>query len=104
MSYNQNSFKGVIWGIIYGTTTGDIKGDTTSLDYSSYIANITPLCPKLSSKPEEREETWDLEPGGHHQMTSSQELGKTLLGRPLKYLNNIVIMEKKMETTIGFRA
>ena len=36
MSHNLNSLKGVIWGIIYGTTIGLIKGDTRSLDYSSY--------------------------------------------------------------------
>ena len=32
MSYSLNSLKGVIWGI----TMGFIKGDTRSLDYSSY--------------------------------------------------------------------
>ena len=32
MSYSLNSLKGDIWG----TTIGDIKGDTRSLDYSSY--------------------------------------------------------------------
>ena len=37
MSYSPNSLKGVIWGIIYGTTIGVIKGDTRSLDCSSYI-------------------------------------------------------------------
>ena len=36
MSYSLNSLKGVIWGIIYGTTIGVIRGDTRSLDYSSY--------------------------------------------------------------------
>ena len=36
MSYSLNSLKGVVWGIISGTTIGDIKGDTRSLDYSSY--------------------------------------------------------------------
>ena len=40
MSFRLNSLKGVIWGIIYGTTTGVIKGDTRSLDSSSYIHNI----------------------------------------------------------------
>ena len=35
MSYSLNSLKGVIWGIILGTTIGVIKGDTRSLDYSS---------------------------------------------------------------------
>ena len=33
MSYNLNSLKG---GYIFGTTIGAIKGDTRSLDYSSY--------------------------------------------------------------------
>ena len=28
MSYSLNSLKGVIWGIIWGTTIGVIKGDT----------------------------------------------------------------------------
>ena len=36
MSYSLNSLKGVIWGIIWRTTIGVIKGDTRSLDYSSY--------------------------------------------------------------------
>ena len=36
MSHNLNSLKGVIYGIIYGTTIGVIKGDTRSLAYSSY--------------------------------------------------------------------
>ena len=27
MSYSLNSFKGVVWGIIYGTTKGVLKGD-----------------------------------------------------------------------------
>ena len=40
MSYNLNSLKGVIWGIIYGTTIGVIKGDTRSLEYSSYVENL----------------------------------------------------------------
>ena len=35
MSCSLNSLKGVIWGIILGTTIGLIKGDTRSLDYSS---------------------------------------------------------------------
>ena len=34
MSYNLNSLKGVIYGIFPGTTTGLIKGDIRSLDYS----------------------------------------------------------------------
>ena len=37
MSSSLNSLKGVIWGIIYGTTIGLIKGDTRSLDYGSYV-------------------------------------------------------------------
>ena len=32
MCYSPNSLKGIIWG----TTIGLIKGDTRSLDYSSY--------------------------------------------------------------------
>ena len=36
MSYSLNSFKQVIYGIIWGTTIGGIKGHTRSLDYSSY--------------------------------------------------------------------
>ena len=36
MSYSLNSLRGVIYGsILQGTTTGVIKGDTRSLDYSS---------------------------------------------------------------------
>ena len=35
MSYSLNSLKGVIWGNIYGTTIGVIKGDTRSLDSGS---------------------------------------------------------------------
>ena len=37
MSHSLNSLKGVYIGIIYGTTIGVIKGDTRSLDYSSYL-------------------------------------------------------------------
>ena len=37
MSYSLNSLKGGYIGIIYGTTIGVIKGDTRSLDYSSYV-------------------------------------------------------------------
>ena len=37
MSYSLNSLKGVIKGTIQGTTIGAIKGDTRSLDYSSYV-------------------------------------------------------------------
>ena len=37
MSYSLNSLKGIIWGIIYGTTIGLIRGDTMSLDYSSHV-------------------------------------------------------------------
>ena len=36
MSYSLNSLKGVTQGIISGTTIGLIRGDTRSLDYSSY--------------------------------------------------------------------
>ena len=36
LSYSLNSLKGVIEGIIYGTTIGVIKGDTRSLDDSIY--------------------------------------------------------------------
>ena len=36
MSYGLNSLERNIWGIIWGTTIGLIKGDTRSLDYSSY--------------------------------------------------------------------
>ena len=36
MSYSLNSLKGVISGIIQGTTIGFIKGDTRNLDYSSH--------------------------------------------------------------------
>ena len=32
-SYSLNSLKGIIYGIIEGTTIGVIKGDTRSLDY-----------------------------------------------------------------------
>ena len=38
MRHSLNSLKGVIWGIILGTTIGDIKGDTGSLDSSSYAS------------------------------------------------------------------
>ena len=40
MSYSLNSLKGVIYGIIYGTTIGLIKGDTRSLDNSSYALHV----------------------------------------------------------------
>ena len=36
ISYSLNSFKGVIWGIIQGTTIGFINGDTRSLDNGSH--------------------------------------------------------------------
>ena len=36
MSYSLNSLKGLYKGIIQGTSIGGIKGDTRSLDYSSY--------------------------------------------------------------------
>ena len=35
MSCSLNSLKGVIWGIIYGTTIRITKGDTRSLDSGS---------------------------------------------------------------------
>ena len=35
LSYSLNSLKGVIWGIVFGTITVFIKGDTRSLAYSS---------------------------------------------------------------------
>ena len=36
MSYSLNSLKGVIYGILWGTIIGVIKGDTRSLDNGSY--------------------------------------------------------------------
>ena len=36
MNYNPNSLKGIIWGIIQGTTIGVLMGHARSLDYSSY--------------------------------------------------------------------
>ena len=50
MSYSLNSSRGVIKGIIYGTTIGDIKADTRSLDYGSnrflfHSPYITPISP-----------------------------------------------------------
>ena len=36
MSYSLNSVKGVTQGIIQGTAEAASKGDTRSLDYSSY--------------------------------------------------------------------
>ena len=38
MSHNLNSPNGVTYGILSGTTRGYMKGDTRSLDYSSYKA------------------------------------------------------------------
>ena len=35
MSYNLNSLKGVLYGIIYWTTIGVFKGDARSLDFGS---------------------------------------------------------------------
>ena len=35
MSYSLNSLDGVLWELLYGTTIGDIKDDTWSLDYIS---------------------------------------------------------------------
>ena len=43
MSYSLNSMKGVIWGIRQGTTIWVIKGDTRSLDYSSYGFQVQAL-------------------------------------------------------------
>ena len=44
MSYSLNSLKGVMEGTILGTTIGLIKGDTRSLDYSSYeLCNLLAL-------------------------------------------------------------
>ena len=37
MSYSLNSLKGVYMGDYMGTTIGVIKGETRSLDSSSYI-------------------------------------------------------------------
>ena len=42
MNHSLNSLKGVIWGTIYGTTIGLIKGDTRSLDNGSY-GDYSPL-------------------------------------------------------------
>ena len=36
MSHSLNSLRGVIRGIILGTTIGDIKRETRSLDYAPY--------------------------------------------------------------------
>ena len=36
MSYSLGSLKGVIWGILYGSIIGVLKGDSRSLDCSSY--------------------------------------------------------------------
>ena len=36
-SYSLNSLKGIIHGIIYGSTRGVAKRDTRSLDYSSCV-------------------------------------------------------------------
>ena len=41
MSYSLHSLKGVIKGIIYGTTIGGSKGDARSLDSSSYVHTNT---------------------------------------------------------------
>ena len=40
MSYSLNSLKGDIWGIMSGSIIGVIKGDTRSLDSSSYNLGI----------------------------------------------------------------
>ena len=54
MSYNLNSLKGVIWGIIYGTTIGIIKGDTRSLDYSSHESWLQAAIAEKEKKCEEK--------------------------------------------------
>ena len=53
MSYSLNSLKGVREGIIQGSSIGDIKGDTRSLDYSSYDS-LNPR-QRLKNKPSLRE-------------------------------------------------
>ena len=50
MSYSLNSIKGVAKGIIEGSTIGDVKGDTRSLDYSSYGLGVLALNPHASRK------------------------------------------------------
>ena len=45
MSYSLNSLK----RLQYGTVIGSVKGDTRSLDYSSYIPIQTPKCPQPAS-------------------------------------------------------
>ena len=51
MSYCLISPKGVIWGIVFGSTVGLIKGDTRSLDYSSYTSHTaqSPGMPRTAS-------------------------------------------------------
>ena len=43
MYYSLNSLKGVIYGIIEGTMTGSIKGDTRSLDDTSHEEGVSCL-------------------------------------------------------------
>ena len=47
MSHSLNSLKGIIWG----TTIGVIKGDTRSLDYSSYTLSKIGSRPKTCTFP-----------------------------------------------------
>ena len=43
MTYSLNSLQGVILGIVWGSTLGFTKGDTRSLDYSSYVRKTPTL-------------------------------------------------------------
>ena len=47
MSHSLNSLKGVIQGFVKGATIGDIKGDTRSLDYGSYVKAVGIIRPVL---------------------------------------------------------
>ena len=55
MSHNLNSLTGGYLGVIYGTTRGDIKGDTRSLDYGSYhdvrVRRIAYMLGSINRKP-----------------------------------------------------
>ena len=51
MSYSLNSLQGVIQGIIWGTTIGVTKGDTRSLDYSSYNFHASAVPSTTNPKP-----------------------------------------------------
>ena len=42
MSHSLNSLQGDIWGVILWGTIGAIKGDTRSLDSSSYELKLEP--------------------------------------------------------------